>query len=98
MLALAYLRVCALLPNGLEAEKLEWVMSSLGDCEGLDEGESAREFAGPWLIVDVEQHDAFEVRFLDEVAQYGDKPDCSGVTVEVNNKLPVVGPPLYPLE
>jgi hypothetical protein len=45
MLALAYLRVCALIPSGLEAEELEWVMSSLSDCEGLDESESARDFA-----------------------------------------------------
>jgi hypothetical protein len=98
MLALAYLRVCALISSGLEAEELEWVMSSLSDCEGLDESESARELASSWLIVDVEHHDAFEVRFLDEVAQHGDRPDYSMVTVEVKNKLPVVGPPMYPLE
>lgn len=41
-------------------------------------------------MTDVEHHDAFEVRFLDEVAQYGDKPDYSVVTVEVKNKLSVV--------
>jgi hypothetical protein len=98
MLALAYLRVCALLPGGLEAEELEWVMSSLSDCEGLDESEFARELASPWLIADVEQHDAFEVRFLDEVAQYGEKPDYSVVTVEVKNKLPVVSLILYSLK
>jgi hypothetical protein len=40
MLALAYLRVCALQPKGLEAEELEWVISGLNDCEGLDESES----------------------------------------------------------
>jgi len=95
MLALAYLRVCALLPRGLEAEEMEWVMSSLNDCEGLDESKFTQELAGLWLIVDVEHHDAFEVRFLNEVAQHSDNPDYSVVTVEVKNKLAVVGPIMY---
>jgi hypothetical protein len=46
MLALAYLRVCALIPSGLEAEELEWVMSSLSDCEGLDESEFTQSSVG----------------------------------------------------
>ena len=46
MLALAYLRVCALLPDGLESEDLEWVMSNLSDCEGLDESESGQSSVG----------------------------------------------------
>jgi hypothetical protein len=41
-------------------------------------------------MADVEQHDAFEVRFLAEVAKHGDRPDYSVVLVEVKNKLPVV--------
>jgi hypothetical protein len=92
MLALAYLRVCALLPSGLEAGELEWVMSSLSDCEGLDESKFTQEPEMLWLMADVEQHDAFEVRFLDDVAQHGDGPDYSVVTVEVKNKLSVVSP------
>jgi len=95
MLALAYLRVCALLPRGLEAEELEWVMGSLSDCEGLDESEFTRSSVVPWLMTDVEHHDAFAVRFLDEVAQHSDNPDYSVVTVEVRNKLAVVGPIMY---
>jgi hypothetical protein len=39
---------------------------------------------------DVEHHDAFEIRYLDEVAQHGEKPDYSIVSVEVKNKLSVV--------
>lgn len=46
MLALAYLRVCALLPSGLEAGELEWVMNSLSDCEGLDESEFTQSSVG----------------------------------------------------
>lgn len=38
----------------------------------------------------MEHHDAFEVRYLDEVAQHGERPDYSVVTVEIKNKLPVV--------
>jgi len=45
MLALAYLRVCALLPKGSEAEELGWVIDNLHDCEGPDESESCQKIA-----------------------------------------------------
>lgn len=44
-------------------------------------------------MIDVDHHDAFDVRFLDEVAQNGDKPDLSIVSVEIKNKLSVVSTP-----
>ena len=91
MLALAYLRVCALLPQGSESEELGWVISGLDDCEGLDESKSDQlRLSNRLLTLDVEQHDAFEIRFLDGIAQHGYKPDFSVVHIEVKNKLPVV--------
>jgi hypothetical protein len=44
------------------------------------------------LMSGVEQHEAFQVRYLHEVAQHGDTPDYSMVTVEITNNLPVVSP------
>jgi hypothetical protein len=41
-------------------------------------------------MIDIEQHEAFEVRFLEEVAQHSDKPDYSVISVEIENKLNVV--------
>jgi hypothetical protein len=40
MLALAYLRVCGQMPKDQQTEELDWVMTGLGECEGLDESES----------------------------------------------------------
>jgi hypothetical protein len=91
MLALAYLRVCGQVPKDQQAEELDWVITGLGECEGLDEsGSGTTRIDNIANVSGVEDHDAFSVRFLDEVAQHGDTPDYSMVTLEVKNHLSVV--------
>jgi hypothetical protein len=91
MLALAYLRVCGQVPKDQQAQELDWVMTGLGECEGLDEsGSGTTRIDNIANVAGVEDHDAFSVRFLDEVAQHGDTPDYSVVSVEIKNNLSVV--------